>query len=62
MSQNGKKYFLDEGIRLFPEPSEETKEYMKKIRILTNQHLLNEDKSDLKPSAIVKQSITDFRR
>lgn len=62
MSQNGKKYFLDEGIHLFPEPSKETKEYMKKIRILSNQHLLNEDKTELKYSAIVKQSITDFRR
>lgn len=58
----GKKYFLDEGIHLFPEPSEETKEYMKKIRILTNQHLLNEDKTDLKHSAIVEQSITYFQR
>lgn len=62
MSEKGKKYFLDEGINLFPEPSEETKEYMKKIRILTNQHLLNENKTDLKHSAIVKQSIADFRR
>lgn len=55
------KVFLDEGDRLFPEPSQELKDHMMKVRILSNHHLLNEDKTDLKPSAIIKQSLNDFQ-
>lgn len=52
-----KTVFLDEGSRAFSNPSDELKEYMKKIRLLSNQHLLNEDKTDLKPSATIEQQL-----
>ncbi|QNR70559.1 hypothetical protein IAQ67_29315 (plasmid) [Paenibacillus peoriae] len=62
MSKEDKKMvFLDEGDSVYPEPSKKLKEHMKKIKILSNQHLLNEDKTGLKPSATLKQSLNDLQ-
>lgn len=61
MSSDDKKIFLDEGGRAFPNPSDELKEHFKKIELLSNQHRLNEDKTDLKPSATIKQSLNDLQ-
>ncbi|OBZ15852.1 hypothetical protein A8L34_27790 [Bacillus sp. FJAT-27264] len=57
ISENGGK---GDGFNLFPEPTEEMKEHMKKFRLMSNQHRLNDDKTDLKPSAIITQSVKDF--
>lgn len=58
MNKSNKQY-LDEGISLYPEPTKELKEHMKRIHILQNQHRLAEDGS-VKPSAIHTQSMKDF--
>ncbi|KZE78147.1 hypothetical protein AV654_19420 [Paenibacillus elgii] len=51
---NKRLLMLDEGNLLLPEDTVSMKEQMKQIRLLTNSHLLNEDKTALKPSATIK--------
>lgn len=60
MSDDNEKVFLDEGRNVLLGPSKEMKEHMKKIWIASNQHLLNDDKTGLKPSANIKQSLRIF--
>lgn len=51
---------FDEGHLLLPMVTKELEEYMRKIRLLSNQHRLNEDKTDLKPSAVIRLSHNDL--